>query len=106
MGFETHTWKCKFCGKLHIWNKKYKYCNCCDYKPNVKPMNEENKAIELIEKFYNIENDSQYFGINWKIAKQCSIIAIEEVQEFITKYDNHLKDYNYLENVKQKILNL
>ena len=31
MGKETQTWTCHFCGNLHIWNNKYKYCNCCDY---------------------------------------------------------------------------
>lgn len=32
MGKETQTWTCRFCGNLHIWNGKYKYCNCSKMK--------------------------------------------------------------------------
>ena len=39
-------------------------------------MSPKEKAEELIHKFYEIESDSQYFGVNWKIAKQCALIAV------------------------------
>jgi len=30
MGHQTQTWNCKFCGKLYVWNRKYKYCDCME----------------------------------------------------------------------------
>lgn len=42
MGHQTQVWKCKFCKKLHIYNNKYKYCNCIEnMKKPVKQMEEK-----------------------------------------------------------------
>lgn len=51
MGNELKVWRCHLCKQIHIIkDNKFKYCNCCDYKPK-ENMNEKNKAIELREKF-------------------------------------------------------
>ncbi len=42
-------------------------------------MEPKDKAEELVNKFYEIENNSDYFGVNWKIAKQCALIAVDEI---------------------------
>ena len=93
MGFETYTWTCKFCGKLHIWNGKYKYCNCCDYKPNLKTMNEKNKAIELIEKFS---------------TKRDALLAIDMMMTMYIALKGLKNDINifYWKVVKQEIIKL
>jgi len=44
-------------------------------------MTPEDKAYELTEKFYQIENDSLYFGVSWAIAKASALIAVNEMLE-------------------------
>jgi|688.fasta_scaffold505525_2 hypothetical protein len=73
-------------------------------------MTAKRKAEELTHKFYEIENDSQYFGVNWKIAKQCAIIAVDEVLNtktlkvrscgFVKLCEQHKE---YWQEVKQEI---
>jgi hypothetical protein len=66
-------------------------------------MTAKEKAEELTHKFYETENDSLYYGVNWNIAKQCATLCVDEIMEIITKYDNHLLDFRYWQEVKQKI---
>lgn len=56
------------------------------------------KANNLIEKYYQI---NKIFDFDY--AKECALIAVEEILDFITKYDNHIKDYTYWQEVKQEI---
>ena len=111
MGCETYVWKCKFCDKLHVWNKKSKYCNCCDYQI-VKKMNEKQTAFELVKKHlkYAHTGDDDYVlngaENDMHNAKKCALITVNELQEFITKYDNHMKDYMFWQEVKQEIIKL
>ena len=79
-------------------------------------MEEENnpkqKSLQLVEKFYfALPNNGSFTGINnvndrYKEAKQCALLTVDEMMEFITKYDNHWLDYTYWNEVKQEILNL
>lgn len=36
-------------------------------------------------------------------SKQCALKAVDEILDFITKYDNHMKDYTYWEEVKYEL---
>jgi hypothetical protein len=72
-------------------------------------MKEKRKAEELTHKFYEIENDSQYFGVNWKVAKKCAIIAVDELIEshllLTTTHDTKpsIRCKRYWQEVKQEI---
>ena len=69
-------------------------------------MTEKEKAEELVNKFYEIENNSDYFGVNWKIAKQCALIAVDEVIQQLTpieKAPNNKSAFQYWQEVKQEI---
>lgn len=103
MGHQTYTWNCKFCGRIHIWNRRYKFCNCMENN------NQKNVAIKLVEKhlkyahtmdddyvFHDAQNDMHN-------AKKCALITVDVLQEYITKYDNHMKDYIFWQEVKQEI---
>ena len=69
-------------------------------------MEPKDKAEELVNKFYEIENNSDYFGVNWKIAKQCALIAVDEVIQQLTpieKAPNNKFAFQYWQEVKQEI---
>ena len=67
-------------------------------------MTPKEKSEELIHKFYEIENDSQYFGVNWKIAKQCALIAVDEILKlnhpYVIVYESF--EDNVIENMTQE----
>jgi len=72
-------------------------------------MTAKEKAEELINKFYEIENNSDYFGVNWKIAKQCALIAVDEVIQQLTpieKAPNNKSAFQYWQEVKTEIKKL
>ncbi len=62
-------------------------------------MKTKEKAEELVNKFSDLEDGEMYIGK----AKQCALIAVDEMLDFITKYDNHWLDYVYWEEVKSEI---
>jgi hypothetical protein len=69
-------------------------------------MTPKEKAEELVNKFYEIENNSDYFGVNWKIAKQCALIAVDEVIQQLTpieKAPNNKSAFQYWQEVKNEI---
>jgi hypothetical protein len=72
-------------------------------------MTAKEKAEELIHKFYEIESDSQYFGVNWKIAKKCALIAVDEILKSVPKQPSisitmpHFEATVYWEEVKSEI---
>lgn len=68
-------------------------------------MTPKEKAEELIEKFYYIKSNSEYFGVNWEIAKKCALIAIDEIIKQCWDYrDIDLQaSYDYWQEVKQEI---
>ena len=72
-------------------------------------MTPKEKAIELFEKYcYEIKTEQNYSGYYTNViyAKNCALIAINEIQEYIIKYDNHVPDFKYWEEVKKEIQNL
>jgi hypothetical protein len=65
------------------------------------------KAEELFNKFYPRATSYSSDRKNQKDnAKQCALIAVDEMLDFITKYDNHWLDYTYWEEVKNELDNL
>ena len=60
------------------------------------------KAEELVEKFY--ETLPQW--VNMQDAKQCAIIAVDEIISTLTPYMEDDDARNYYEQVKQEIQNL
>ncbi|CAB4151872.1 hypothetical protein UFOVP600_37 [uncultured Caudovirales phage] len=62
-------------------------------------MKASEKALELFNKMSRET-------VHVESTKQCAIIAIYELQEFITKYNNHVPDFKYWEEVIKEIENL
>jgi hypothetical protein len=63
-------------------------------------MKSEEKARELVDKFYNATDDHWN---KWYVAKQCALIAVEEIQNVISLQKTTLsicayrtaEDFNY-----------
>jgi len=79
-------------------------------------MTPQEKAKELVVNFYDIDvkNPLEY-GMEWKMAKQCALIAVDEIIDALAEYDNRNntyelqnmdRDFNYWQEVKQEIQNL
>jgi len=72
-------------------------------------MTAEEKAEQLTHRFYEIENDSQYYGVNWKIAKQCALIAVDEILDSSPmyntgfEYESNLDYWNEVKNEIEKL---
>lgn len=62
-------------------------------------MTAKEKAIELIDKFYSI---SSFFS-DLEDAKQCALIAADEIIEFMSPMVNSKQAYDYWDEVKQEI---
>jgi len=58
------------------------------------------KAVELIDKFMFWDTSQ-----GERDAIKSALIFIDEIQEFIIKYDNHVPDFKYWEEVRKEILN-
>ena len=69
-------------------------------------MTPKEKAEELVCDFYAIQSNEYNYGINWQMAKQCALIAVEEVRNFHYKLffasKGSLLD-QYLDKVKIEI---
>jgi hypothetical protein len=61
----------------------------------------KHKAEQLLEKMY--KRQWRKDTIELRNAKQCTIILVDEMLDFITKYDNHMLDYTYWEEVKSEL---
>jgi hypothetical protein len=67
------------------------------------------KAAELISKFRQIPPFSSYTGIGYAEAKQCALIAVNEIIELAYwEYMESMgeKEEKYWQEVKQEIINL
>ena len=62
-------------------------------------MTPKEKAKELVNQY---DETLTYLESKSK-AKQCALIAVDEIKEYITKYDNHVPDFKYWQEVKQEI---
>ena len=61
------------------------------------------KAEQLIRKYYTFGLNNPAQSFSWYECQQCALIAVNEMLDFITKYDNHWLDYVYWEEVKSEI---
>jgi hypothetical protein len=73
-------------------------------------MTPKEKAKDLISSFYT-KTDEQglTFNIYWTNAKQCALIAVEEILEIINEtmiLVDIESDYDYWQEVKEEILKL
>jgi hypothetical protein len=72
-------------------------------------MTPKEKAKDLLCNFYAIQSDEYNYGINWKMAKQCALIAVDEIiNNFGSKVGDKTHYCNYMtiqyyEEVKQEI---
>jgi hypothetical protein len=67
-------------------------------------MTPKEKAKYLVWDFYNIQSNEYDYGMNWEMAKQCALIAVDEIINLIELERRNMyiwKPY-YLE-VKQEI---
>ena len=67
----------------------------------------KDKAEELVDKMYysrKYKDGEDYIAQEaWVHAKQCALIAVDEIQDFITKYNNPFEDFKYWDEVKNEI---
>jgi hypothetical protein len=63
-------------------------------------MNAKDKARDLVWDFYNIQSNEYDYGMNWEMAKQCALIAVNEI---LNEPDSSEVYWN---EVKQEIDNL
>jgi len=57
------------------------------------------KARKLVQKIHELDLDrDDYNGITWSMAKQCALIAVDEILNVIDNFE-----MIYWENVKQEI---
>jgi hypothetical protein len=42
------------------------------------------KASDLVCNFYEIQSNEYDYGINWDMAKQCALIAVDEILESLS----------------------
>jgi hypothetical protein len=42
-------------------------------------MTPKEKASDLVCNFYAIQSNEYDYGINWEMAKQCALIAVDEI---------------------------
>ena len=68
-------------------------------------MSAKEKANELVLKFLRIDNNTPEW-FNTHIAKQCALIAVDEVLEILWHTHNNKSEYRYWQQVKTEIGNL
>jgi hypothetical protein len=66
-------------------------------------MTPKNKAIELIDKMYNVMDIQD--GDLWKSTKQCALIAVDEIETLLLE-ERIFESFDYWKEVKQEIENL
>ena len=72
-------------------------------------MTPKDKAVELVWKYYhNIEHtiSDEYASKDWEIAKQCAIIAVDEILNIYQIKNAAFEFYelrNYWQDVKQEL---
>jgi hypothetical protein len=63
-------------------------------------MTPKEKAIELYNKFYNTSSHPHHVETRQQIAKQCALIAVDEILNVIEVPST---EYKYWQEVKQEI---
>ena len=71
-------------------------------------MTPKEKAKELVDKFYYIPNSQGIFMMQDYQAKECALIAVDEILNTIeySSQADELSKVNYWQEVKQQIENL
>lgn len=66
------------------------------------------KALELFKKYYCLTNNSnsKLKVIEYETAKQCALIAVDEILQLDIRARNSIEPYEYWEQVKNEINNL
>jgi len=74
-------------------------------------MTPKEKAQELLDKIINIANKHDCFGNEYPLAKDCALIAVDEILKEYAHAENHIEDImgrislyiKYWQEVKQEI---
>jgi hypothetical protein len=65
-------------------------------------MTPKDKAKKLVDKFYHLFSVELENTIDYREAKQCALIAVDEMYD-IAAENNNVQQVNYLVDVKQEI---
>lgn len=65
-------------------------------------MTPKEKANELICNFYSITTNDPEYGIDWKMAKESALIAVDEILKLLKSEGILIGSYYWIE-VKQEI---
>ena len=72
-------------------------------------MNPKEKAEELFEKMYFVDDPMGSYPMCFETAKRCALIAVDEIQKLPNmEYDNNKDEsqYDYWQEVKQELLKI
>ena len=70
-------------------------------------MTPKEKAKELVDKFWYVEPEESCDGMEYQMAQQCALIAVDEMLDFMFLSENENSFWiNYYNKVKQEIQNL
>ena len=69
-------------------------------------MTPKEKAEELVDKFYYIPNSQGIFMMQDYQAKECALIAVDEILFVVSKYNDTQAEVSYWQEVKQEIENI
>ena len=68
------------------------------------------KAIDLMANFYAIKSNEPDYGMEWEMAKECALIAVDEIlkefksDELYSSGENNINDFIiYWQEIKQEI---
>ena len=73
-------------------------------------MTPKQEALRLIKKYLNVDFLKDFEGMNLKLAKECAIISVDEIDNIyqkLTPKDNpyfYLFQLEYWQEVKQEVL--
>jgi hypothetical protein len=67
-------------------------------------MKSKDKASDLVCDFYEIQSNEYDYGINWEMAKQCALIAVNEI--LMLDIETNILDYWWWQEVKIEIKKL
>lgn len=64
-------------------------------------MTPKEKAKEIYDKFVNVNCLQDFEGMDYELAKECALIAVEEV--FLAIGDDYFKKYEFYLEVKRQL---
>ena len=69
-------------------------------------MTPKEKAKELVDKFWYVEPEESCDGMEYQMAQQSSLIAVDEILNYDNQFIQTEEQFNYWKEVKQEIQNL